>query len=520
LAKEGTVNNGEARNKRNVADYFSRQTRFWKIIYAGNQDEIDTFYNTEIINRKQAVLRFIGEHAGNNAMKILDAGCGSGVFVDELLKLGHIVVGMDIATEMIRETSRISEENPGAPVLCVQGDIEKLTTPPAIVLGCHKIGLGVIRALGAKNVPVVGVYYNAMDMGCVSKYVIARYQCPHPDQDEQGFLSFLLGLAAEWGGAVLVPSDDATLIPVSRHKNTLEAHFKVVADKWQVTEQAIFKQHTYALADKIGVPSPATKVPESMEDAIDFVKGIGFPCLLKPTVGHTFFQLFRRKMILAHELDQLREAYRKTEEAGVEMMIQEFIPGDDKSGVNYNSFFLNGRPLLEVTAEKVRLTPPYIGFPRVVVSKYIPEVLDSGRSFLRALGYNGFSCMEFKKDARNGIYKLMEINARLNLSTPLSVRAGINFPYVAYRYALNGELPEPAAPFKEGIYWIDIGKDISESIKSFGKERISPTEYLRPYLKPHVFTILSLNDPMPLAKRALDIVRALPKALARGLHER
>jgi predicted ATP-grasp superfamily ATP-dependent carboligase len=388
---------------------------------------------------------------------------------------------------------------------------------PAVVLGCHKIGLGIIRALGEEQVPVVGLHYNEMDMGYVSKYVIASYQCPHPDHDEKGFLSFLLSLSSKWGGCILIPSDDATLIQVSKHKALLEEHFKVMASDWEITEKYIVKKHTYTLAHEIGIPAPQTLVPGELKQAIDFARTIGLPCLLKPTVGHRFFEIFRKKMIFIETIQQLEDAYKKTYDSGTEMMIQEFIPGDDRSGVNYNSFLVDGVPIIEVTAEKVRLSPIRTGFPRVVVSKFIPELLDPGRKILNALGYNGFSCTEFKRDSRNGIYKLMEINGRLNLSTPLSVMAGVNFPYISYLYSLTGEIPSVHAnKFREGVYWIDIGKDIVETIRSFRHENFSISEYLRPYRSPHVYTILSRKDPLPLIKRSLDIFKAIYRRIVKS----
>ena len=384
---------------------------------------------------------------------------------------------------------------------------------PAIVLGCHKIGLGIIRALGEEHVPVIGVYYNKMDMAQASKYVTASYHCPHPDTNPTDFISSLLDLSSKWAGSVLIPSDDATLIPVSKYRSQLAKHFKIMASEWNITEKYIVKKHTYSIAHEIGIPAPQTLVPVSLDETIDFVKKIGMPCILKPTVGHRFFEIFRKKMIFIETISQLEDAYKTTRDAGIEMMIQEFIPGDDRSGVNYNSLIVDGEPIIEVTAEKVRLSPIKTGFPRVVVSKYIPELLEPGRKILNAVGYSGFSCTEFKKDSRNGIYKLMEINGRLNLSTPLNVMAGVNFPYLTYLYTLTGKIPLVDNKFREDIYWIDIGKDIAETIRSFRKERYSFSEYIRPYIRPHVYTILSLKDPWPMIKRIFDIAKAIPNRL-------
>jgi predicted ATP-grasp superfamily ATP-dependent carboligase len=375
-----------------------------------------------------------------------------------------------------------------------------------VVLGCHKLGLGVIRALGKMGVPVFGAYYNPNDMGYASRYVLGHCLCPHPDTDERGFVEALLNKASDWGGAVLMPSDDATLIPVSRHKEELACHYRVSAADWPVIETCIHKQYTYQLADRLGVPCPRTRIPESGEEAQEFARQIGFPCLLKPCVGHQYFEHFRRKMEFVNTPDELRRVYRDAESVAAKMMIQEFIPGGDTAGVNYNSFFIDGEPQVEVTAEKVRLSPPRLGFPRVVVSKRIPAILEPARTLLRGLSYTGFSCMEFKKDARDGIYKLMEINARQNLSTPLSVRSGVNFPYLTYHHLLSGERPISHPDFQEGVYWIDAGKDLLESIKSFRQEHYTFTQYLRPYLAPHVYSIPSWDDPRPFFKRSLDLV--------------
>ena len=62
----------------------------------------------------------------------------------------------------------------------------------AIALGCHKVGYRAIRTLGEKNIPVEGIYSGKIDMDYVSKYAITRYCCPNPDNDEKGFIVYLI----------------------------------------------------------------------------------------------------------------------------------------------------------------------------------------------------------------------------------------------------------------------------------------------------------------------------------------
>jgi len=87
-------------------------------------------------------------------------------------------------------------------------------------------------------------------------------------------------------------------------------------------------------------------------------------------------------------------------------VLQEIIPGPPSNGVNYNSYLINHVPVAEFTAKKIRIDPPFFGSPRVIVSQKIPEIIEPGRKLLAALNYEGFSCVEFKKDQRDQVYKL------------------------------------------------------------------------------------------------------------------
>ncbi len=392
---------------------------------------------------------------------------------------------------------------------------------PAIVLSSHTIGLGVIRALGIMGVPIIAVYYEKHDMGYVSKYVKEKIYAPHPEKYEDQFIDLLMEYAARFSGSLLIPADDTTLTAVARHKILLERHYKVACTEWKITEQFIDKKYTYALADNIGVPSPKTIVPESLEDVERYGKSIEYPCIVKPCQSHRYFQVFRKKMVRVENFDQMLSAYKQATDAGMEVMLQEFIPGDDTQGVNYNSYFRDGEPLVEFTAEKVRLSPPEFGVPRVAINKDIPEIIEPGRKILQALGFYGYSCTEFKKDARDGVYKLMEVNGRHNRSALLSVRCGINFPWIEYEHLILGKQPstnsyrsgiyplgkKATSEISNRVYWIDEFKDVIHSTKYCIKERYSLIQYIRPYIKPHIFATFDWKDPMPFIKRCFDLIK-------------
>ena len=211
-------------------------------------------------------------------------------------------------------------------------------------------------------------------------------------------------------------------------------------------------------------------------------------------------------MVRVENLDQMLQAYQQAKDACIEVMIQEFIPGDETQGVNYNSYFWNGQPLVEFTAQKVRLTVRDFGLPRMVISKDISEIIEPGRKIIRALGFNGYSCTEFKKDIRDGVYKLMEVNGRHNRSGLLSTHCNINFPWIQYKHLVQGELPSEGN-YLTDIYWMDEFNDVICSIKYHHQERYSLMQYIRPYLKRHIFAVFDMKDPMPFFKGFADIIK-------------
>ena len=377
---------------------------------------------------------------------------------------------------------------------------------PVIILSCHTVGLGLVRAFGKMGLPVIVAHYSKGDMGQVSKFVKEIISSPHPGKSPEGFLQSLLECGKRYPGSLLVPADDETLHVVSRNKKNLSQRFTVACTDWEVTELFLDKRNTYRLASLAGVPVPRTYVPSSLDEVSRLGREMEFPCLVKPCFSHRYFEIFRNKMRIVRNAEEMLSAYREASEVDIKVMLQEFIPGPDSQGVNYNSYIVNGVPLVEFTASKVRLAPPSIGIPCVVVSRHVPEVVELGRKILGAMKFEGFSCTEFKRDARDGIFKLMEVNGRHNRSLSLAIECGVNFPWIQYRHLMEGEAPEPQAA-RTDLYWIDEFKDLPRFFGGSRENNASHSSFFTPYLRPHVFSVFDRRDPLPFLKRCGDAVR-------------
>ncbi|MGH2381666.1 MAG: hypothetical protein ACRDG7_10660 [Candidatus Limnocylindria bacterium] len=373
--------------------------------------------------------------------------------------------------------------------------------PPAVVLSGHLMALGVVRSLGRRGVGSIVLHYrDDVDVAHRSRYAVRGIRTVHPERDEDAFMSVLTALGPKVEGSPLIPASDETLSVIARHKEELSRWYRVLAPDADIVERIISKEHTYALADAIGVAAPRTHHLASIEDLERHRDEFAFPCLIKPSQSHRYVEVFRRKMMRVDNVDELRAAYRQAAEARLEVLLQELIPGDDRQGVNYNSYRTDRGPIVEFTAQKVRLTPRNFGPPSVVISRRIPDVIEPGRRILDALGYEGYSCVEFKRDARDGTYKLMEVNGRFNLSSLLSERCGINFPWLAYRHVVLDEL-EPVNDYQEGVYWMDGTKDLVYGLAELVRRPRSILEFLAPYTRPRVFAVLDRTDLRPFAAR-------------------
>ena len=368
---------------------------------------------------------------------------------------------------------------------------------PVIVLSGQTAGLGVIRALGAKGVPMTVVYHDPREMGRASRYVNRQMRLPDPEAEETQFIDCLMDDRLFQAGEVLIPTSDATLAAASRHKDRLSQKFIVACPDWNITRQFLEKKLTAEIAQRVGISTPRTFLPTSLADIRNLEGTLQFPALAKPSQSHLYRKYFDRKMTMVNNMVELTAAYREAEAVGVELMVQEYIPGPDSQGANYNAYFVDGEPLVEFTAQKIRSSPPQMGSPSALISRPLPELMEQGRKILSSVGFTGFACSEYKRDARDGQYKLIEVNVRHNLSSLLAVACGQNFPWIDYQYYAAGVSPLPTY-FQEGVYWVDISRDVRPWLPLVARGEYPLKDFITPYLRRHVYAIMSWQDFKPM----------------------
>ena len=123
----------------------------------------------------------------------------------------------------------------------------------------------------------------------------------------------------------------------------------------------------------------------------------------------------------------------------------------------------------------------------------VPELAEMGVRLLSSLNWYGVAMVEFKIDPRDGRAKLMEVNPRFWGSLQLSIHSGIDFPYLLYRMAVDGDV-EPVNGYKVGVRCRWIGGDVLSFLRDRNRfKKVSSFFNFRG----EKFDILSWDDPAP-----------------------
>lgn len=334
-------------------------------------------------------------------------------------------------------------------------------------------GLAAVRSLGRAGIRVLAVDHRPSALGFRSRYAEPALS-PDPFTDEHRFVNFVRAL----GKVVVFPTHDDSLNAIARYADDLEV--LTPFPDWSVLERLQSKrvQLEEAAAAGIDIPTPDPGT---------------FPVIVKPDRSVEFKRRYRRQAFRCETQAELDDALDKTAEFGP--IVQELVPGGDDTLFTVGSYLdADGRALGVFSGRKLQQTPPGIGTCRVGEALWVPEAVDAALTLLRATGYRGVSQVEFKRDPRDGRYKLMEINARLWQWHGLATACGVDLPLIAYR-DLTGEAQPDVRMNGDGKRWA-----IS----------LMPGESPAPQRPPYVDAVFALDDPKPglvhLARVARSIV--------------
>ncbi len=388
---------------------------------------------------------------------------------------------------------------------------------PVLVLGGGLSALGVIRRLGAAGVRSY-VLTHAGDFVRRSRWFRPP---PSPAATDPGesvpeLAAWLDGLPLE--RAVLLPCSDAWALRVARLDPRTAARFPSSQALPAVLETLLDKERFAVAVGAAGVPHPRTVIVHGPGDLRSLPDAAFAGSFLKPRDSQQFFARFGVKAFRVAGRDDALQRLDSIAAAGLAVIFQEYVPGAASDHLFVDGFVDRGGECRGVFARRrLRMYPRDFGNSSFMVSVSpgdAAEAVAAVQRLLNRIGYRGIFSAEFKRDARDGSFRILEVNARAWWYVEFAARCGVDVCAMAYRDALG--LPvETARGYRVGRKLVypyydyhacrDLVRDGGMTVWAWARSWLGAEQ-----------PIFRWSDPVPaLAETARGLGRALRGPAAR-----
>lgn len=373
---------------------------------------------------------------------------------------------------------------------------QRCNETPAIVVANGRTGLGMLRALHMAGIPT-WVACPANDLASHS-----RWFRPLPGHDPWNGNCGLSAadLLATLPAAVLIPgADDAALWMADLPLSPWGQRFPVSTSSRDTLEILQDKSRFAEFLRGTDIPHPRTFPIRCREDIAAIPFGEIGRVFVKPANSQEFSRLLGVKALAADGRADVERIWEHLRGKGLHAMVQEYVPGAASDHYFVDGFRDAHGTLTGLFARRRwRIHPPDFGNSSYCESIALDEVrgaLTSLEELLSALAYRGIFSAEFKRDARDGAFRILEVNTRAWWYVEFAARCGINVCEMAYRDAQGLAVAPSARNYPVGVGCVNLPADIKAVLKQ-SRGTGSWWKILRQWLGSH-FLVFRADDPAP-----------------------
>ncbi len=285
--------------------------------------------------------------------------------------------------------------------------ILKMTPSPI-----HHGALAVARTLGRLGVRVYAVVEDAYVPLAMSRYLTRAFVWNDRPKDKESFVK-AMSLVGESIAqpTIIIPMDDVSAIFVAENAASLAHWFTSPPVVPQVPRRLANKASLQVICDEIGIPTARSLVPRCPDDVKSFAERTAFPVLAKaveqwrPLPGMYSTRVIQTKEKLFH----LFENYDF--ETSPPLILQEHIPGDD--WICHGYYNSEQKVCVTFTGRKLRGYPPDAGSTALAISVDNEPLRCASERLLKSVAYSGIIDMDWRRDERDGQYKILDCNPRV-----------------------------------------------------------------------------------------------------------
>jgi predicted ATP-grasp superfamily ATP-dependent carboligase len=363
----------------------------------------------------------------------------------------------------------------------------------------NRIAYNVIRSLGQRGLAVYAADSVSRAMSFASRYVKASFQYPSPYREPERFIDCLIAESARLRADVLIPVFEETFL-VAKYKERLSQHMRLVVPDYAQILLAHNKDRWESVAKALGISVPASYSIEELRRG-DFGKTLRFPVFIKPKQGGGAWGI--REVPTAEHLEALLAQADWVDKPWERFFVQEKVTGHAHCVA---MLFNNGRLRAKVAYRQLRDYPATGGQATLRVSERHEKAEADLERLLTDLKWHGVCQADFIVQATTGVPYLIDINPRLWGSLAQAIACGVDFPYLIYCMAREGDV-EPVTWFRTGVVTRWLGGELA-ALPSRLRSSPSKLHVLRDFVFPAtpaaLFDDFSLIDPLPFAAWVFD----------------
>jgi predicted ATP-grasp superfamily ATP-dependent carboligase len=367
-----------------------------------------------------------------------------------------------------------------------------------------KSAYNVVRSLGKRGLSVAVGTDKFSSMAAYSRYATLRFRHALPVAQTRTFMSDVRAALQRYEPKVYLPTSEDTYI-VAKYVRLLGDLGTVIPIAPFETIRRLHKKDVVGrLACSLGIPTPETIVPRSEEDIQHFFRQFGAPIVLKrisSSGARGVFYVHRQQ-----DIRPLLDRYAATgEECLSAFLVQQYVAG---SGYGVSTLFNRGQLRASFTHRRLREKTPTGGISTLRVGVSMPVLEEHAHNLLHAVDFHGVAMVEFKYDERTRRSWLLEVNPRFWGSLALAIQSGVDFPYLLYRMAVDGDVAA-VTTYRTGMVVRWLLGDLGAFPAHVAHPRQLWTARVRPSCSTTGYDDWYADDPLPFAASGFLALRKL-----------
>jgi len=270
-----------------------------------------------------------------------------------------------------------------------------------VTYGWNRIAYIILRSLATKGINVYVGDSSPLAMSRMSKYCKGFVKYPSFYEDPKGFVTSIVDFCRKNKIGVYFPVHEETFVAARFVDLFEESDIIVPVTDFDKLVKVHRKDTVIKYAESLGIPVPKTFKPKTFQEAEELLDECVYPLVIKQINTNSAKGVF-----YAHSREEALDILRR-------------IQGDKKR--LREKTYTGGTSTLRV------------GTRNALLEEYAIHLLKS-------LKWHGVAMVEFKYNEDEKKAWLLEVNPRFWGSLALPVASGVDFPYLLYSIAANGDV--------------------------------------------------------------------------------